>query len=144
MDNSVSLCHPLAIEFTNKLRGLVKEVINMNKNQEKQEEKQVTVKLGASQIPYLLGAARLGIWAESWCATYSQTEFGSYDTHSRRWILQVGYIIKQIKKQTGIKKENKEYGDKETLGLIEKLVQKQCQKNVKNFEKIEKGWLTEE
>lgn len=115
----------------------------MVKNQKEQKDKEVTIKLGALQIPYLLGAARLGIWAESWCAALSQTEFGSYDTHSGRWILQVGYIIKQIKKQTGIKTENKEYGDKETLDWVEKLVNKQCRKNVRNFEKMEEKWLKE-
>ncbi len=50
----------------------------------------------------------------------------------------VGDIIKQIKKQTGIKDEEKEYGNEDVLNVIEKLVEKQSQRNEENFDKRQK------
>lgn len=107
-------------------------------------EKFVTIKLKDWQIPLALGAMRLGIWLEDWCAALVQTDINSYDTHSGRWILQVGSIIDQIKKQTGINKEDKEYGSSAVwLKEINRWVAKQCQINEKNIQRIEAGCFEE-
>lgn len=100
-------------------------------------EKEVIIKLKKWQIPYLLGAARLGIWCEDWCAGLIQTACNSYDTHSGKWILKVGYIIDLIKEQTGIKEEEKEYGYDDALKNIEEWVNKQCKQNEEEMAKWE-------
>lgn len=106
-------------------------------NQENQD-KEVVIKLKAWQVPYLLGAARLGIWAEDWCASLTQTNVNCYDTHSGKWILKVGHIIQQIKEQTGEQKEDKEYAEEQmTLELIEKFVEEECQRNCEAWKEAE-------
>lgn len=106
-------------------------------------EKEATIKLKKWQIPYLLGAARLGIWCEDWCAGIIQTAINSYDTHSGRWIMKVGYILDQIKEQTGIKDEEKEYGYDDALNAIQKWVDEECLKNEKASDLREAEWLKE-
>ncbi len=107
-------------------------------NQENQD-REVVIKLKAWQVPYLLGSARLGIWAEDWCASLTQTNINCYDTHSGKWILKVGYIIQQIKEQAGIQQEDKEYAEEQmTLELIDKWVEEECKRNCKAWEEAEK------
>ena len=106
-------------------------------NQENQD-REVVIKLKAWQVPYLLGSARLGIWAEDWCASLVQTNVNCYDTHSGKWILQVGNIIQQIKEQTGVQKEDKEYAEENmTLELIDKWVEEECQRNCEAWNEAE-------
>jgi len=62
------------------------------------KQKVVVIKLKKWQIPRLLGAMRLGIWAEDWCAALVQSGINTYDTHSGMWIFSVGTIIDSIKK----------------------------------------------
>lgn len=101
-------------------------------------EKEVVIKLKKWQVEKLLGAARLGIWAEDWCAALIQTNINSYDTHSGRWILRVGYVIDEIKKQTGVIEEDKEYGrTTSVLEDIDKWVNEQCKVNVDNWAQYE-------
>ena len=78
---------------------------------EKEQESEVIIKLKGWQIPYLLGACRLGIWAEDWCAVLMQTASGSYDTHSAKWIFKVSHIIDTIKQQSDFDIEETEYDD---------------------------------
>lgn len=92
-------------------------------------EEQVIIKLKRWQIPYLLGAARLGIWTEDWCAGLDQTRANCYDTHSARWICRIDYIIDLIKNQTEITDEYKEYGGDWALGIIEEWVNEECKRN---------------
>ncbi len=98
--------------------------------------KRVTIELYAWTIPLLLGAARLGTWAERWCAHLAQTSCGTYDTHSLRWARRVNFIIDDIKKQTGIKSEDKEYGELiEVVDDIEAMVAEKCEMFTKALEK---------
>jgi hypothetical protein len=106
-------------------------------------EKEVTIKLKKWQIPYLLGAARLGIWNEDWCAGLIQTAINSYDTHSARLIMKVAYILDEIKKQTGITDEDKEYACNEAVNIIQKWVDEECLRNEKASELREAEWLKE-
>lgn len=106
--------------------------------EDQDEEREVTIKLKAWQIPHLLGAARLGIWLEDWCGALVQTEINTYDTHSGKWILRLAYIIDQIKQQTGIETEYKEYGSaKGWLEEIEKWVDGQCKENERRWRQWE-------
>ena len=98
-------------------------------------EKKAQITLNDWQISYLLGAARLGIWAESWCAELVMSGIGTCDTHSGKWILRVGKIIDQVKEQTGISEEDTEYGSKSALDWVEKLVKSQSKKNDAYWEK---------
>lgn len=90
------------------------------------DEQEVTIKLKVWQVKHLLGASRLGIWAEDWCAALWQTAHDSYDTHSGKWMCRIGYIIDQIKSQTGVTEEDTEYGDADELNTIQTLVNAQC------------------
>ena len=100
------------------------------------KQKVVVIKLKKWQIPRLLGAMRLGIWTEDWCAALVQSGINTYDTHSGMWIFSVGTIIDSIKKQTGVDKEDKEYGEYEQcLKEIEIWVDKQCKTNEENSRK---------
>jgi len=101
---------------------------------EKEQESEVNIKLKGWQIPYLLGACRLGIWAEDWCAGLMQTASGSYDTHSAKWIFKVSDIIDTIKQQSDFDIEETEYGDEEVLNAIDSLIDAQCVINEKNLE----------
>ncbi|EKD57580.1 MAG: hypothetical protein ACD_57C00224G0003 [uncultured bacterium] len=101
----------------------------------------VRIKLEKWQIPYLLGAARLGLSAEDWCAALIQTSMGTYDTHSAKWILAVAHIIDSIKKQTGIVEEDKEYGYTCTLGQIERMINSECDKNEESFNSYQKQYF---
>ena len=104
---------------------------------EKEQESEVIIKLKGWQIPYLLGACRLGIWAEDWCAGLMQTASGSYDTHSNKWIFKVAHIIDTIKQQSDFDIEETEYGNDEVLNAIDYLIDAQCVTNQKNLEKQE-------
>lgn len=104
---------------------------------EKEQESEVNIKLKGWQIPYLLGACRLGIWAEDWCAGLMQTASGSYDTHSAKWIFKVSDIIDTIKQQSDFDIEETEYGDEEVLNAIDSLIDAQCVINEKNLENWE-------
>lgn len=100
-------------------------------------EKEVTIKLKKWQVPYLLGAVRLGIWNEDWCAGLVQTGINTYDTHSARWVGRVVFVIEQIKTQTGITQEETEHGCKEVLSFIQKKIDEECIKNEKASQKRE-------
>ncbi len=104
----------------------------MKKTNNSDLETEVTIKLKKWQVPYLVGASMLGTWAEDWCAGLVQTSNNCYDSHSGRWIARVSHIIDQIKAQTSIPTEEKEYGYDEVLLSIDKWVDEQCEKNTKS------------
>ena len=93
-------------------------------------DKDVIIKLKKWQIPYLLGSARLGIWAEDWCARLAETSVGTYDTDSARWIQHIGHLLEIISTQSNSKEENKGYYTR-ALNQIDSLVEKECKRNVK-------------
>lgn len=97
-------------------------------------QKYAYIKLEKWQVPYLLGATRLGIRTEDWCAYLVQTCIGTYDTDSAKWILAVGHIIDSVKHQTGVTDEEKEYGYSDPLEKIENMVNDVCDKNLKYWE----------
>lgn len=103
------------------------------KNRRQNPEQELTIKLRRWQIPFLLGALRLGIWNQDWSAALVQSSIGTYDTHAAKWILRVGSIIQQVKNQTGIADEHREYATKDTLDWIANLVFKECAKNEKEL-----------
>ena len=92
------------------------------------DEKIVTIRLQEWSIKYLLGALRLGINAEDWCAQLSMSESGTADTHSGKWIMRIAFIIDEINKQTNISTEEKEYGDYSVLDQVQTMVDEQCRK----------------
>lgn len=105
----------------------------MQKVKKSNKDHEVVIKLKAWQVENLLGAARLGIWAEHWCAVLVQSNINTYDTHSARWILSVGYIIDSIKAQTGVVEENKEYGMTCMLEEIEQFVDAKSKQYEKQY-----------
>jgi len=113
----------------------------MQKVRKSNKDHEVVIKLKAWQVENLLGEARLGIWAEDWCAALVQSNINTYDTHSARWILSVGHIIDSIKTQTGIVEENKEYGVTYMLEEIEQLVDAKSKQYEKEFALCEKQYL---
>jgi hypothetical protein len=87
----------------------------------------VTIKLEKWQVKHLIGAMRLGIWSQDWCATLVQT-ISVCDTDSLRWMANVNYLIEMITAQTGVSAEERGmYADNVTLNIIQGLVNKQCQ-----------------
>ncbi len=105
----------------------------------KQHQETVTISLPKESISSLLGALRLGIWLENWCANLCMTGIGTYDSHSWRWSKHILNAMDLIKKQTGIQDEFKEYG--ECNGFLDEMadwVNKQCDQNMKSFEESEK------
>lgn len=96
-------------EISNRIkRGMAlakeKRVSDMNNPNAK-----VAVKLEKWQIPYLLGAIRLGIFVEHWSASLTYS-IGCSDSHSLRWKNIVTDIITTIREQTGIDEEDTEHG----------------------------------
>src|SRR3989338_2784596 len=97
-------------------------------NQQNDKEKEVTITLKKWQVEKLLGAARMGIWVEDWCFHLRCSDSGWTDTRSGKWILRVGYIIDQIKKQTRVDYEDKAYGRETSAARkIDELVFSQCE-----------------
>lgn len=99
-------------------------------------DEEAVIKLMAWQVPYLLGSARLGMYAEDWCAALIQANLGTYDTHSARWICKVGSIIDQIKQQTRITQENLEYGYDKILDDITVWISEKCVEGEKSLEQF--------
>lgn len=100
--------------------------MTIQQNNQNDNEKEVTITLQKWQVEYLLGAARMGIWVQHWSSNLAYNAGCFADTHAGKWMLNVGYIIDQIKKQTGIDSEYKEYGDSGFVENISKLVERQC------------------
>lgn len=98
-------------------------------------EQEVVIKLKAWEIPYLLGSATLGIWAEDWCAHLFHTRSNSYDIRSEEWMCKVIRIIEQIKTQTMIEDEEKEFGNKQAMLEIEKIVDMKGNLNFLKYKK---------
>lgn len=92
----------------------------------------ITITIEKDLIPSLLGALKLGGICEDWCANLEQIRLNSYDTHSTKWLSRVSHLIESIKKQTGVTKEDAEYGHESTLEDIDKMVNKKCQYYKKN------------
>ncbi len=87
----------------------------------------VTITLTRHLIPCLLGAARLGIWLESWCAMMYWLALDHHDSGSMKWCNSVNRLTNEIKQQTGITEEYKEYGEAEQfIDIIEKFVGDEC------------------
>ncbi len=87
----------------------------------------VTITFEKGTISHLLGALRLGMWLEEWCAGLVQTAIGTYDSHSLKWCWVVTDLINQIKEQTGETEEWKEYGECDvSIGNIGKWVATKC------------------
>lgn len=106
------------------------------------KEKEIVIRLKAWQIPYLLGSLKLGIWLEDWSASLIQSSIGTYDSHSARWIAKVVYIAQQIKEQTGIQEECKEYAEsQEIIALIDKWVAEECKWNDEAIKEYQGGDL---
>jgi hypothetical protein len=59
----------------------------------KADNSKVSIRVGKGFIPDILGALKLGIWLEDWCAGLDQTAGNCYDTQSLRWGNRIGYII---------------------------------------------------
>jgi len=105
---------------------------------EKTAQKEFTIKLKGWQITRLIGAARLGIQAEHWCAGLVQTGAGASDMESMKWISSVRYTIDEVKKQTKVKHEDRGYGEADgVIEEIDKWVNDKCEKNEKNLEELE-------
>jgi hypothetical protein len=104
--------------------------------QKQSEDEIVVINLERWRIPYLLGALRLGMRCEDWCAEQLQTPLGSYDTYSPRWIMKIAGIIKLISIQTGIEEEYRGSGYPEILNYIQKLINKDC---AAQFEELHKN-----
>ena len=97
--------------------------------------KKITIEVTDRQLSYLFGAIRLGVWLEDWCAGLSQTAINTYDTHSYKWCMPVLKVLDDMKKESGVTEEWKEYGDSDyAIGLIGKYVEKECEKNNKYWE----------
>lgn len=93
-----------------------------------QEDKDVVIRLKDWQVPRLLGALRLGILLEDWCASIVQNSINTFDRHSERWTSSVDYIAKQIIDQTGVMDEETEYASSAVLQYIGKWVGAQCKR----------------
>lgn len=91
-----------------------------------QEDKDVVIYLKDWQVPRLLGALRLGILLEDWCASIVQNSINTFDHHSERWTSSVDYIAKQIIEQSGVMDEETEYASSSVLKYIGKWVGAQC------------------
>jgi len=104
----------------------------------KSQEDIVTIKLEKWSIKYLLGALRLGINAEDWCAGLTMTSINSYDTHSGKWIMRIAFLIDEIKRQTGEETEDMEYGECNSLNDIQLMVNKKCKEYCDYWEKAER------
>lgn len=114
----------------------------MENNTKYNDEAEVTITLKGWQVERLLGAARLGIWAEDWCYALWYSYSGQADTITAKWILCVGHVIKQIKEQTGITYERQGYGAvKDLLNQVDGVIAKKCQELEK--EALER-WKSEE
>ncbi len=75
----------------------------------------VTISLNKKNIASMLGALRMGSWLENWCAGLTMASMGTCDTRSMRWRASIEFMIEQIKSQTGIQKEWKEYGENDAF-----------------------------
>ncbi len=92
-----------------------------------QDQQLVTITIDKRFIPCLLGALRLGVWLEDWCACLVQSAIGTYDSHSRRWCNTIIHLIVSIKEQTGADQEWKEYAESDvTIEDIAKWVEAKC------------------
>ena len=96
--------------------------------------KKITIEVTERELSYLLGAIRLGVWLEDWCAGLAQTAINSYDTHSIKWCIRVLKILDEMKKQSKVTEEWKEYGEVDyAIDVIGKFVEEECEKNCKNW-----------
>lgn len=100
-------------------------------------EKQINITLRKWQIRYLLGAIRLGIYAELWGnALYGAAVCGG-DTRSARWRTSVNDIIATINSQTNITEEYKADGCSAAVKIIDDLVDKECLEMEKAYERYQ-------
>ena len=105
----------------------------------KQLEENVMISIPKAYVPHLLGALRLGLRLENWCASLCMTEIGTYDSWSRHWSGNISHMINSTKEQTGVQDEFKAYGCSE--GWLDEMsvwVDGQCRQNTKRFEESEK------
>ena len=99
------------------------EINKQDKREVGNDEQEVVIKLKRGQIPYLLGAARLGILVQTWCARLWYAQAGRADEHLLDYRVSVGNTIKEIKEQTNIDEETAERG---YLEVIDDFVTDQC------------------
>lgn len=97
-----------------------------------QEDKDVIIHLKDWQVPRLLGALRLGILLEDWCASIVQNSINTFDHHSERWTSSVDYIAEQIAEQTGVMDEETEYASSAVLKYIGKWVGAECKRLIED------------
>jgi len=101
----------------------------------KEKVKRITIEVTDRELSYLFGAIRLGVWLEDWCAGLSQTAINTYDTHSYKWCMPVLRILDDMKKESGITEEWKEYGECDyAIEHIGKFVGEECKKNCKDWD----------
>jgi len=99
--------------------------------------KKITIEVTDRELSYLFGAIRLGVWLEDWCAGLVQTAINSYDTHSIKWCVRVLKILDEMKKESGVTEEWREYGgDDYAIELLGKFVEEECDKNCKDWDLI--------
>lgn len=97
-----------------------------------ENNKKINMELDASQVPYLLGAIRLGIWVNDWCAALSYSVRRTVDTRAGRSISHMTQIIDQIKQQTSISHEMKPDAHSFAMKQIVDLISKECKKFEEN------------
>lgn len=95
------------------------------------ETELVTIQLEKWQIKYLLGALRLGINAEGWCANLSFAESLTADTHNAKYIVRIANVIETIGKQSGVTQEEYEYGQPEYRQQIDEWVASKVSEAIK-------------
>lgn len=124
--NEEVICSQLAKHYRDEMSFRIKRGMAMAKARKNSiannSTERVLMKLEKWQIPYLIGAIRLGIFVEHWSASLTYS-IGCCDSHSLRWKNKVGDIISTIVKQTGVDEENTEHG-LWYVGAISELVNK--------------------
>lgn len=66
-------------------------------------------------------------------AGLSQTAINTYDTHSYKWCMSVLKVLDDMKKESGVTEEWKEYSESDyAIELLGKFVEEECEKNCKD------------
>lgn len=105
-----------------------------------EEEKTITIKATETEFENLFGAVRLGIWLEDWCTRLQCVPLNDGDTTSSKWMMRALYIVNQMKKETGITKEWKNFGEEDDfIELLDDYVCEKC--NEWKEEAKREGWI---
>ena len=98
------------------------------------DELVMNIKLKKWQIVDLLEALRMGIWVEGWNSALTHSAMQEYDKYSDRWICRVGFIIDEIRKQTGATEDYATCSHYyQSAEAINKFVSEQCAENEKAY-----------